>query len=258
MTRKLACCTWALSGPETDILAQLAGVGIQWIDVQPNTFIDDLSRQKIKELSLGISCVGISFGLPQGAHFDAEDPTRLARALAHAEAALDFATGKGATAVYTVPGKDADPQTMSRYAQTIRTLADRAAQNDIKLCIEHFPGTSLPTIAATLDFVRATEHSNVYLLLDIGHAQMSDEDISVSIDRAGDRLGYVHLDDNDGENDLHLSLTDGVLTKDVLRQTFTALAELDYAGGISLELSANLPDPLDAIQRSWDIVQSII
>ena len=47
---------------------------------------------------------------------------------------------------------------------------------------------------------------------------------------AGRRLGYVHLDDNDGRQDLHLGLTEGVLTKPSLKRTLDALREVEYQG----------------------------
>ena len=107
------------------------------------------------------------------------------------------------------------------------------------LGFEHFPGTALPTIADTLAFLRNVAHPNLYLLLDIGHAQMSNEDVPTAVADAGALLGYVHLDDNDGEGDLHWALLDGVLTKESLRQTFSALDAHGYEGGISLELNPN-------------------
>ena len=92
------------------------------------------------------------------------------------------------------------------------------------------------------------------LLFDIGHAQMANENPADMIALAGDRLAYVHLDDNDGENDLHLSLCDGVLTEDVLQSTFTALHSANYTGNMSLELKPDIPEPLDALKRSRTIV----
>ena len=64
---------------------------------------------------------------------------------------------------------------------------------------------------------------------------MSKEDPAAVIAAAGDRLGYVHLDDNDGEGDLHWSLLEGVLTEKALAATFAALALSQYTGPASLE-----------------------
>ena len=71
---------------------------------------------------------------------------------------------------------------------------------------------------------------------------------------AADRLAYVHLDDNDGESDLHWSLQDGVLTAEVLAATLAALGSSPYTGPVSLELNPQLPDPLAALKKSRDLV----
>ncbi len=60
----------------------------------------------------------------------------------------------------------------------------------------------------------------------------------------------MHLDDNDGQGDLHLALYDGILTEPALRATFDALRRAGYSGRASLELHPDLPDPLDALRRS--------
>jgi len=85
---------------------------------------------------------------------------------------------------------------------------------------------------------------------------MANEDPAAMVRLAGDRLGYVHLDDNDGEQDLHLGLYDGVMTADVLERMLVALDEMGYEGNMSLELKANIPDPLDALKRSREIVMA--
>ena len=61
----------------------------------------------------------------------------------------------------------------------------------------------MPTAAATLAWLSKVDHDNLFLLLDLGHCLISDEDPTQVIAQAGRRLGYVHLDDNDGagEND---------------------------------------------------------
>ena len=46
---------------------------------------------------------------------------------------------------------------------------------------------------------------------------------AAAIAAAGAQLGYVHLDDNDGRNDSHLALLDGVMSAETLCRTFAAL-----------------------------------
>ena len=137
-------------------------------------------------------------------------------------------------------------------------IAEHAQSVDIKLCIEHFPGTAFPTVESTLDFIRDTGHPNLYLLFDIGNAQMADEDPAEVLANVGDRLGYVHLDDNDGVNDLHLALTDGVQTPESLGDLFSVLDDVGYDGPVSLEIKNDVPDPLDAITRSFGIASDLM
>jgi sugar phosphate isomerase/epimerase len=252
-----SCCTWALNDTEEVILAQLTHIGFRFIDVRPDTFTAKASREQIRALGLRVSCVAISFGLPQGVAFGNPDGAVRGQALALASSALAQAANLGASAAYVIPDLDGSPPALARYADTAAALAERAAQHAIKLCIEHFPGRALPTIAATLNFLAGVGHPNLYLLFDIGHAQMSGEEPAAAIGQAGERLGYVHLDDNNGAHDLHWALLDGVLTQETLRRTLTALGDVGYADCVSLELNPTLPDPLDAIRRSWEVVQQI-
>jgi len=250
----LSCCIWAVAGPEEDVLTRVAEAGFRWIDVRPDGLVGQESREAARDLGLRVSCVAASFGMPEGAALDSPDAGSARKALAHTEQALAHGAALGATAAYVVPGPDGGREALDRYAASLAYAADRAQIHGLKLCIEHFPGRALPTVAATLDFLKEVGHPNLYLLFDIGHAQMSGEDAGAAIVSGGSRLGYVHLDDNDGAGDLHLALTDGALTEAGLRRSFEALAEAGYDGAVSLELSPKLPDPLGALKRSREIV----
>ena len=94
--------------------------------------------------------------------------------------------------------------------------------------------------------------------MDTGHLQISGEDPIETIKSAGEMLGYVHLDDNDGVGDLHLALLDGVLKREVLSDTLAVLGDVGYTGTVSLELNPGLPDPIDALRRSREIVLNAV
>lgn len=252
----LSCCIWTLTGPESRTLPQLAKAGFKWIDIQPGMLATAETRQMAGRLGLQVSCIGVSFGMPAGASLD--NAASSDKALSHIKQALQQAATLGANAAYTVPGMDTGSAAIEQYAQSVTTAATFAADLGIKLCIEHFPGRALPTASTTLDFIEKTGHPNLYLLYDSGHIQISGEDSAEVIKIGGPLLGYVHLDDNDGQGDLHWSLLEGVMTRDSLQQTFTALAEIGYDGAISLELSPNLPNPLEALKRSRAIVLDVL
>ncbi len=253
----LSCCIWALTGLEEDNLKRMAELGFAWIDIQPTMLASTATRTLARKLGLSVSCVGASFGLPNGVTLDSPDADARTVALAHMDKALTYAASLGATAAYVVPGLDGSKDALRRYGDSVTTAAELAQIHGLTLGIEHFPGRALDTAAATLDFVRAIGHPNLYLLFDSGHIQMRGEDPAQIIRQAGERLSYVHLDDNDGVGDLHWSLLDGVMTKDSLRSIFVALDDIGYSGGVSLELSPKLPDPFAALQASREIVLRI-
>ncbi|MCC7263485.1 MAG: sugar phosphate isomerase/epimerase [Candidatus Latescibacteria bacterium] len=246
----LSCCAWALSGPEEQNLDRLAEMGFRHVDVRPQALRSPRARQCLADLGLRVPCVAIAF--PE-VPLDSPDEQEAARALAQLAAGLHHAHELGASTAYVVPGMDSSPPALARYARAIEPLAEQAAGLSLRLGIEHFPGRCLPTGAATLEFIENIGHPNLYLLFDLGHAQISAEDPAALIRRAGARLGYVHLDDNDGRQDLHLGLLEGVLTEATLRQTCAALEEVSYQGPVSLELHPPLPDPLDALRRSREV-----
>lgn len=249
---KIACCVWALGGSETDALRQVSELGFDFIDIQPTHQGTLESRLLAQELDLRVSCVGASFGLPPGASLDHADADLRRAAIDQVAWAIDRAAAIGAQTAYVIPGADGKPAALERFAGALAALAGDAAAHGLKLALEHFPGTALPSASATLEFIHRIGHDNLYLLYDSGHIQMTGEDPATVIQNAGDRLGYVHFDDNDGLSDWHWSLLDGVMTEESLVATLRALDAIGYQGALSLELSPALPNPLKALKESRD------
>ena len=251
---RIACCIWAFSEAETETLRQVHDIGFDAIDIQPTHLRTLESRLLTQELGLRVSCVGASFGLPAGAALDHADPNLRQRAIDHVAAAIQHGADIGAEMVYVIPGADAASDALDRYRRSIAKLAEAAAEREMKLAIEHFPGTALPTAGDTLEFIHQVDHNYLYLLYDSGHIQMTGEDPQAVIEHAGDKLGYVHLDDNDGISDLHWSLFDGVMSDEALVATLRALKGIGYAGALSLELSPALANPARALSESRDVL----
>ena len=252
----ISCCTWALEGTEADVLTGIAQTGLRQIDHRPFDFRSAESRRLISDLELTPACMATGFGMPEGAALDADDTDARAAAVEHTRRALEYAHETGIRRAYLLPGEEGDMESLNRYGESVSGLADTAAGYGIKLCIEHFPEKALATVRDTLDYIAEFGHDNLYLLFDIGHAQISKEDPAESVAKAGDRLGYFHLDDNDGVSDLHWAVCDGVLTEDVLRETLVTLDHIGYDGPVSLEMNPGLPDPLAAIEDGYRLVRS--
>lgn len=251
---KLACCVWALASPEDDLLRQIRELGFAWIDIQPGHLRRSARRQLAAELGLQVSCLGASFDMPAGCTLDHENNHVRRRAIAHVAEAIDHASNLGAETVYVIPGNDHGQAALRRYADALAELADYAGARNIKMAVEHFPGTALHSAEATLAFLKDLDQPNAHLLYDSGHIQMTNENPTEVIEGAGDRLAYAHFDDNDGEGDLHLALLDGVMTEATLLETIRALRRINYRGAVSLELHPELADPVNALARSRDIL----
>lgn len=254
---KLSCCIWALSEPEAIAHRQLKDLGFTAFDIRPTLLRSDEADASRKSLDFDLCCIALTHERPEGAKIDTDDRDRVKLAIDHCKDGLDHAARRGLQWSYVVPEPHVDDRTPERYAEHYADIAEHGKSHGIKVCIEHFPGTAFPTVASTLDFIADTGHDNLYLLFDIGHAQMANEDTRTELTAAGDRLGYVHLDDNDGVRDLHLGLTDGVMTEDSLSDLFKVLSDVGYDGPVSLEMKDDLLDPLDAIDRSQQLVRRI-
>jgi sugar phosphate isomerase/epimerase len=236
---------------------QLAGLGLASIDVRPFAFEQSETAAALADTGVNVCCLAASFGLIDAASLDHGDPASRAGAIAYTERAIEHAADLGAEAVYLVPGTDDSPGALGRYAAVMAPLAQSAQDRGMTLSLEHFPGLALPTVAATRAFVESVDHPNLHVLVDIGHAQMEGITPATAIEIAGDRLGYVHLDDNDGVGDLHQALLDGMLTEAALKDTFMAISSVGYSGAVSLELSPALDAPETGLRRSLDIVRRL-
>jgi len=242
---------------ESKNLKKLAGLGFRVVDICSSMQKSPEANSSLKALEMKVSCVALTRGAPPGAAFDSDDPERVCAMVQHTNQALDHAAYIGAGWAYIVPELPGDEMTLSRYAAHCIALAERGIERGVRVCVEHFPETSLPTVQATLAFIREMDHPNLYLLFDIGHAQITKENPADILPLAGDRLAYIHLNDNDGERDLHWALTDGMQTPESLAEFFQVLGDIGYTGPLSLEINRNVRDPLDAIRRSKQIVEKL-
>ena len=242
---------------ETSMLECMGELGFQHVDIQPNMQHSAASCSTLKEHQLKVACMSLSFFAPDKGTLHSKDPAAVNPLMDYLKAGIDHTAHLGIDRAYVVPGKANDVISLTDIAPHYAELAEYSAKKGVKIGIEHFPETALPTVKSTLEFIEQVNHPNLYLLFDIGHAQISNEDPADLLPDAGDRLLYVHLDDNDGKEDLHLSLTEGVQTRKDLESLFTVLENMNYSGPVSLELHPMLPDPFQALKESKQIVEEL-
>lgn len=118
----------------------------------------------------------------------------------------------------------------------MKFLAGACQEEAIRFCIEPMPGTVLPNDRENLAFVQEVSHPNLYVLIDNGHSLLAGEDPVESLSAAGNRLGYVQIDDTNGKTHSHLPLYDGVLTRSQLELFMSKLVEVGYDGPVGIEI----------------------
>ena len=185
--------------PESESLFSLAKLGFAHVDICPKMLRSSGARSALADLGMDVCCLSLSHEAPPNSAFDSDDDKWVDPIENHTRQGIEHAAQLGASCAYVVPPKPKDQNTLPILSQRYKQLAELGRSKGIKIAIEHFPGTVLPTVRSTLKFIEKVGHPNLYLLFDIGHAQMSNEDPADVLPIAGDRLAYIHLDDNDGQ-----------------------------------------------------------
>ncbi len=252
MSLHVAFCLWGLPDDPAVATAFAADAGFQSVDVRPG-----YSNLEPSERTLPITCMAVAHLMPEGALLDATDGPARQVAVDHVRAGIREARSLGIPDVYLAPPVTPDAPALAAYRESALTLADDAQGAGIRLGIEHFPGRGLPTVRETLDFITACGHANLYLLLDVGHNQIAGESVAESIEAAGDRLQYVHVNDNDAQSDLHLGLLEGVQDEAWVSDALRAVVESDYDGPVSVEVNMALDDPRASAASSLSIVRRL-
>jgi len=252
MTMFPSACIWDYPAPIKDALKQIKETAFHYIDIEPNTLEPGEALAAHQELGLKVSCVVLDRNLPSGCSLDGKNQASLRKAVAHIKGSLQKCRSLEAKAAYI--GPCADPRHLQSYGAVLNELAEAAAEGNIKLCVEHVPGRALPTARKVMAFLKKLNHRNLYLLLDIGHSLIAREKPWEAALEAGDRLGYVQMNDNDGKKDKHWPLLDGVLTLDELTKTMDALKQAGYEGTIGLELGRKIPCLISGLSRNRNLI----
>ena len=252
MSLHVAFCLWGLPDDQAAATAFAADAGFQSVDVRPG-----YSRLTDAERLLPTTCMAVAHLMPDGALLDATSEAARQLAVDHVRTGILEARHLGIPDVYLAPPATPDAPAIAAYRESALILADQARRAGIRLGIEHFPGRGLPTVRETLDFITACGHDNLYLLLDVGHNQIAGESVAESIQAAGDRLQYVHVNDNDARSDLHLGLLEGVQDEAWVSEALRAVVEAPYEGPVSVEVNVALDDPRTSAASSLAIVRRL-
>ncbi|MCH7906426.1 MAG: sugar phosphate isomerase/epimerase [Chloroflexi bacterium] len=252
---QISACAWALRTTPIQSLDRVRLAGFDTVDLRPDCWDGIEGEADISGRGLKLGCFGL-LGGPLTGELSIDDITgdRAQPVVDYLCDVIDRAGTLGADRAYMIT-PSSYPDDDAQYLASIRSLADHASAAGLKLCLEPTPGRSLNDDAACLEFVRKTEHENVHVLVDFGHCLITGEVPSESIRNAGDRLGYVHLDDNHGVTDDHVALFDGVLKAPVIEDFLDTLVSLPYNGGVGIEFKITTPSPMSALVQARDFIR---
>jgi D-psicose/D-tagatose/L-ribulose 3-epimerase len=151
------------------------------------------------------------------------------------QVALGYFTGQGPT-----------DEEWQRSVEHVRRLAEYAQSANVLLVeevVNRFELYLLNTIDQAIRFVDEVGSPNCRIHLDTFHAHIEEKDVPAAIRRAGTRIGYVHI----SENDRGVPGSGQVAWNGI----FDALREIGYDGWLTVESFGNALPNLVAATKIW-------
>jgi L-ribulose-5-phosphate 3-epimerase len=173
-------------------------------------------------------------------------------------AAIDVAASLPADSVALWSGsaddEASDDELFTRLVASLSEVIVYAEAKNVRLAFEPEPGMFIDTMARLERLFSQTKHPLLGLTLDVGHVHcLNDGDLGEHVQRWRDRLWNVHIEDMRRGAHEHLMFGDGDVD---FASVFNALAEIDYAGPVHVELSRHSHDAVAAARRSFDFLRS--
>lgn len=256
-----------------DAITILAEIGYRSVAItvdthalNPYTRGDPDQKRRVKRLleEHNLSCVietGARFLLnPRHKHWPTlldDAPMLRARRAGFLERCIELAADLRADAVSfwsgAKPDALSDAEAMDRLVEECRPLVKLAAYMNVRLAFEPEPGMFIDTMARFAELHDRVDHELFGLTLDVGHVHcLGDGDPCAHIRRWRDRLFNVHIEDmKRGVHD-HLMFGEGDMDFPPILRT---LREVNYPGGVHVELSRHSHDAVNTARKAYDFLQ---
>lgn len=139
----------------------------------------------------------------------------------------------------------------TRFYDCIRRILDVAEKEDVEIFIEainRYENNYLNTAEETLEYIKPLDSNKILVHLDTFHMNIEEADMVKAIKLCGDKLGHIHLADNNrkyvGAGSIDFS------------KVLKAAESIGYKGYLSLECLP-LPNPDFAIEKTMEKLKSI-
>ena len=145
---------------------------------------------------------------------------------------------------------------MDRLVEGLRHVTSYGAGQGVAIALEPEPGMLVDTMAAYEELHSRLDAPNLRLTLDIGHLHCQGETpIAEVIHRWAGHLSNIHIEDMRAGSHEHLMFGDGEIHFPPVLQ---ALTDVEYTGGVHVELSRHSHVGPTAAGMAFEFLQSII
>lgn len=122
--------------------------------------------------------------------------------------------------------------------ESIAFCAEEARRAGLRFCLEPRVGENVSNTDALLRLMDAVGSENFGAVLDTGHLHAQKEILSLSVEKLGRRIFYLHVSDNDGRVNEHLAIGRGTID---WAGVFLALKKHGFAGYVAVDVG-RVPD----------------
>ena len=123
-------------------------------------------------------------------------------------AELDIKTITIHPGMYSMVVSGLEERSIMAAKRSLRTLDRMAQECGVRLCVENMPGFKFFLGQTAEQLSELLDGTNLPVCLDIGHANTTGQ-LNEIIDVLGNRIMNVHIHDNDGKQDQHLTIGNG-------------------------------------------------
>jgi len=188
------------------------------------------------------------------------DPAGRARRVDFLKHAVDMARELGSDCVSFWSGKLRDEvgagTALDRLAEGLRQVIDYAAEQEVMLGFEPEPGMFIDTTASFERLLQWVDAPHFRITLDVGHLYCLHEvPIADYITRCGERIVNVHIEDMRAGVHEHLIFGEGEMSFPPIIEAFR---QIDYRGGLHVELSRHSHEGPTAARRAYDFLAPLI
>ena len=123
-------------------------------------------------------------------------------------AELDIRTVTFHPGLYSMVVSGTEERSIASAKRSLRTLDRMAQECGVRLCLENMPGFKFFLGHTAEEMQQLLEGTELPVCLDIGHANTTGQ-LDAMIDAFDGRIMNIHIHDNDGKQDQHLTIGDG-------------------------------------------------